>query len=48
MLRFNNEWHGTSTTPSNFMRTKLYLRYWFEKYKKGGDRKPVITSEVGR
>jgi dipeptidyl aminopeptidase/acylaminoacyl peptidase len=35
MLRFNNEWHGTSSTPSNFVRTQLYLRYWFDKYKRG-------------
>ncbi len=32
MIRFNNEFHGTSRTPSNFIRTQLYLRYWFEKY----------------
>jgi dipeptidyl aminopeptidase/acylaminoacyl peptidase len=32
MLRFNNEWHGTSSTPSNFLRTQLYLRYWFDKW----------------
>jgi dipeptidyl aminopeptidase/acylaminoacyl peptidase len=32
MLRFNGEWHGTSSIPSNFMRTQLYLRYWFEKW----------------
>jgi len=32
MVRFNNEWHGTSSTPSNFLRTQLYLRSWFEKY----------------
>jgi dipeptidyl aminopeptidase/acylaminoacyl peptidase len=32
MIRFNNEWHGTSSTPSNFLRTQLYLRSWFEKY----------------
>jgi dipeptidyl aminopeptidase/acylaminoacyl peptidase len=34
MVRFNNEWHGTSSTPSNFVRTQLYLRYWFDKYKR--------------
>ena len=34
MLRFNDEWHGTTSKPSNFMRTQLYLRYWFEKYKR--------------
>jgi dipeptidyl aminopeptidase/acylaminoacyl peptidase len=32
MIRFNNEWHGTSSTPSNFIRTQLYLRSWFDKY----------------
>ncbi len=32
MLRFNGEYHGTSSRPSNFLRTQLYLRYWFEKY----------------
>ena len=30
MIRFNNEWHGTSSTPSNFIRTQLSLRRWFE------------------
>jgi dipeptidyl aminopeptidase/acylaminoacyl peptidase len=34
MLRFNNEWHGTTSTPSNFVRTQLYLRYWFDKWKR--------------
>ena len=32
MIRMNNEYHGTSSTPSNFLRTQLYLRSWFEKY----------------
>jgi dipeptidyl aminopeptidase/acylaminoacyl peptidase len=32
MVRFNNEWHGTSSTPSNFMRTQAFLRDWFERY----------------
>ncbi len=40
MVRFNNEWHGTSSTPSNFLRTQLYLRSWFDKYQQppGGAR----------
>ena len=38
MIRFNDEWHGTTTNPSNFMRTQLYLRYWFEKHTRGGSR----------
>ncbi|HUX33509.1 MAG TPA: S9 family peptidase [Gemmatimonadaceae bacterium] len=32
MLRMNNEYHGTSSTPSNFLRTQLYVRGWFERY----------------
>ncbi len=32
MVRFNDEFHGTTSRPSNFLRTQLYLRYWFEKF----------------
>jgi dipeptidyl aminopeptidase/acylaminoacyl peptidase len=32
MIRFNEEWHGTSSKPSNFLRTQLYLRSWFQRY----------------
>jgi dipeptidyl aminopeptidase/acylaminoacyl peptidase len=32
MVRFNDEWHGTSSKPSNFIRTQLYLRDWFVKH----------------
>ena len=32
MVRFNNEWHGTSSTPSNFLRTQAFLRSWFDRY----------------
>ncbi len=32
MLRFNDEWHGTSSKPSNFLRSQLYLRSWFERW----------------
>jgi len=35
MIRFNDEWHGTSSRPSNFMRTQLYLRSWFERHSRG-------------
>ena len=40
MVRFNEEWHGTTSKPSNFMRTQLYLRYWFDKHK----RSPAVTT----
>ena len=38
MIRFNEEWHGTSSRPSNYLRTQLYLESWFERWsrKNGG------------
>ena len=36
MIRFKNEWHGTSSMPSNFLRTQIYLREWFKKHGRGG------------
>jgi dipeptidyl aminopeptidase/acylaminoacyl peptidase len=42
LLRFNNEFHGTSSTPSNFMRTQLYIRSWFDKY----GNKPVTKAAL--
>jgi dipeptidyl aminopeptidase/acylaminoacyl peptidase len=40
MIRFNDEWHGTSSKPSNYLRTQLYLRSWFERWgaKETGDK----------
>jgi hypothetical protein len=32
MLRFKGEYHGTSSIPSNYMRSQLYLKSWFEKW----------------
>lgn len=32
MLRFSEEWHGTSSKPSNYLRSVLYLQSWFEKH----------------
>ena len=33
MIRFNEEFHGTSSKPSNYLRTVLYLHYWFDKFR---------------
>jgi dipeptidyl aminopeptidase/acylaminoacyl peptidase len=41
MIRFQDEWHGTSSNPSNFMRTQLYLREWFQRHA----RQPGITQQ---
>ena len=40
MVRFKDEWHGTTSRPSNFMRTQLYLRKWFEEW---GSHEPLAT-----
>jgi dipeptidyl aminopeptidase/acylaminoacyl peptidase len=45
MIRMNNEYHGTSSTPSNFLRTQLYLRSWFDKYGTAGKTAVTTTSE---
>ena len=42
MIRFNDEFHGTTSKPSNFLRTQVYLREWFEKHSKGARTK--VTS----
>jgi len=42
MIRFNDEWHGTSSNPSNFLRTQLFLRKWFEMH---GNRTPITDDE---
>ena len=38
LVRFQDEWHGTTSNPSNFMRTQLYLRKWFEQWGTRDDR----------
>ncbi|TDI35815.1 MAG: S9 family peptidase [Acidobacteria bacterium] len=35
LLRFNKEYHGTSSMPSNFIRTQLYILDWFGEHRKG-------------
>jgi dipeptidyl aminopeptidase/acylaminoacyl peptidase len=32
LLRFEGEYHGTGSKPSNFMRTQLYMMSWYKKY----------------
>jgi dipeptidyl aminopeptidase/acylaminoacyl peptidase len=35
MIRFNDEYHGTSSNPSNYLRTQRYLYHWFNKHGNG-------------
>jgi len=41
MIRFNEGWHGTGSRPSNYLRTRAYLRHWFDKHK----RPPKTTTQ---
>jgi dipeptidyl aminopeptidase/acylaminoacyl peptidase len=45
MVRMNNEYHGTSSTPSNFLRTQLYLQSWFDKYGTKGSSAVTTTQQ---
>ena len=38
IIRFAGEYHGTGTKPSNFMRTQLYMRKWYDRWV---DKRPV-------
>jgi dipeptidyl aminopeptidase/acylaminoacyl peptidase len=43
LIRVNNEYHGTSSTPSNYLRTQLYLRSWFDRYSSKGSAVTTTT-----
>lgn len=45
MIRFPDEWHGTSSRPSNFMRTQLYLRGWFERHGTMAGKTPAVAED---
>lgn len=32
LLRFKEEYHGTGSKPSNFMRTQLYMMSWYQRH----------------
>jgi dipeptidyl aminopeptidase/acylaminoacyl peptidase len=44
LLQFNEEYHGTGTKPSNYIRTQLYMMSWFNKYTRQPSGR-VITSQ---
>ncbi|HXE76241.1 MAG TPA: S9 family peptidase [Candidatus Xenobia bacterium] len=48
MLRFNGEYHGTTSRPSNFLRTFLYLHSWFDKWSRKDKGSPVAEATPER
>jgi dipeptidyl aminopeptidase/acylaminoacyl peptidase len=45
LLQFNEEFHGTGTKPSNYIRTQLYMMSWFKKYTRPPGGKVTSTTE---
>ena len=37
LVRFNDQYHGTGSKPSNYMRTILYMMSWYNKYTLDGE-----------
>ena len=46
MLRFNGEYHGTSSKPSNFLRTQLYMLSWYQQHRLGSENAASTSSEA--
>ena len=43
LLQFNEEYHGTGTRPSNYIRTQLYMMSWFSKYTRQSSGRVLTT-----
>ena len=38
LIRFNDQYHGTETHPSNALRSMLYLMSWYNRFDLNGER----------
>lgn len=45
LLQFNEEYHGTGSKPSNWIRTQLYMMSWFKKYSRSPGGKATETTQ---
>jgi dipeptidyl aminopeptidase/acylaminoacyl peptidase len=45
LLQFNEEYHGTVSKPSNWIRTQLYMMSWFKKYSRPPGGKVTETTQ---
>ena len=48
LLQFNEEYHGTGSKPSNYIRTQLYMMSWFKQFTRQAGGKITNTSEISR
>jgi hypothetical protein len=37
LIPMHEEFHGTTSKPSNLLRTQLYLQAWFDRFGGGGE-----------
>jgi len=44
LFRFAGEYHGTTSKPSNFMRTQLYMMSWYNRWRRTGPAATQVTS----
>jgi len=44
LLQFNDEYHGTGSKPSNYIRTQLYMMSWFKQWTRTAGRAVTTTS----
>jgi len=45
LLQFNEEYHGTGSKPSNYIRTQLYMMSWFNKFSRQSGGRVTTTSQ---
>jgi len=44
LLQFNDEYHGTGSKPSNYIRTQLYMMSWFRQWTRSAGRATTTTT----
>ncbi|HEX2716620.1 MAG TPA: hypothetical protein VHM67_03010, partial [Gemmatimonadaceae bacterium] len=44
LIRFEGEYHGTSSRPSNYIRTQLYMMNWYRRWTRPAPDAPVTTA----
>jgi len=44
LLQFNDEYHGTGSKPSNYIRTQLYMMSWFKQWTRAAGRAVTTTT----
>jgi dipeptidyl aminopeptidase/acylaminoacyl peptidase len=45
LLQFNEEYHGTGSKPSNYIRTQLYMMSWFNRYTRQSGRITTTSAQ---